>query len=146
MLYNRVGGNNSLLSHHRACRSAHGGSVLCHILFQRFCFSNLRLPAFDLIYASAALHINSEQNIFYYAILNRSALPIFPMVLWLLPTSCSSLLLRLMKPSARPHGINQYSFLVYPPDLRIWVTVTFWTSLPFANLSAKYAFVSSFCP
>ena len=45
----------------------------------------------------------------------------------------------------RPHGINQYSFLVYLLDLRNRVTVTFWTSLPFANLSAYYAFVSSFC-
>ena len=46
----------------------------------------------------------------------------------------------------RPHGINQYSFLVYLPDLRIKVTVTFWTSLLIANLSAYYAFVPSFCP
>ena len=45
----------------------------------------------------------------------------------------------------RPHGINQYSFLVYPLNLRIWVTVTFWTSLLSVNLSAKYALVLSFC-
>ena len=90
------------------------------------------------------MHINSEQNIFYYAILNRSALPVFT-VLWLLLTSHSSLLLRLMRPSVRPHGINQYSFLVYLLDLRNRVTVTFWTSLLLANLSAYYAFVSSFC-
>ena len=36
----------------------------------------------------------------------------------------------------RPHGINQYSFLVYLPDLHIKVTVTFWASLLVANLSA----------
>ena len=56
-------------------------------------------------------------------------------VLWPLLTSHSSLLLRLMEPPVRPHGINQYSFLVYLPDLRIKVTATFWTSLLWVNLS-----------
>ena len=46
----------------------------------------------------------------------------------------------------RSHGISQYSFLVYLLGLRNRVTVTFWTSLPLANLSAYYAFVPSFCP
>ena len=45
----------------------------------------------------------------------------------------------------RPHGINQYSFLVYPLNLRIWVTVAFWTLLLYANSSAKYALVLSSC-
>ena len=65
-------------------------------------------------------------------------------VLWPLLTSHSSLLLRI-SPPMRPHGINQYSFLVYLLGLRNRVTFTFWTSLPFANLSAYYAFVPSFC-
>ena len=58
-----------------------------------------------------------------FAPLVCSALPI-AMVLWLLLTSCSSLLLRLL-PSARPHGISRQSFLVYPLDLRMRVTVAF---------------------
>ena len=58
-----------------------------------------------------------------FALLVCSALPIV-MVLWLLLTSCSSLLLRLL-PSARPHGISRQSFLVYPLDLRTRVTVAF---------------------
>ena len=58
-----------------------------------------------------------------FALLVCSALPIV-MVLWLLLTSCSSLLLRLL-PSARPHGISRPSFLVYPLDLRTRVTVAF---------------------
>ena len=70
---------------------------------------------------------------------------VFFVVLWLLLTSCRSLLLRI-SPPARPHGINQYSFLVYLLGLRNRVTVTFWTSLLLANLSAYYAFVPSFCP
>ena len=45
----------------------------------------------------------------------------------------------------RPHGINQYSFLVYLLGLLNRVTVTFGTSLLFANLSAYCAFVPSFC-
>ena len=45
----------------------------------------------------------------------------------------------------RPHGINQYSFLVYLLGLRYRVTVTFGTSLLLANLSAKYTLVLSFC-
>ena len=45
----------------------------------------------------------------------------------------------------RPHEINQYSFLVYLLGLRNRVTVTFWTSLLCANLSAYCAFVPSFC-
>ena len=48
-------------------------------------------------------------------------------------------------PPARPHGINQYSFLVYLLDLRNRVTVTFWTSLLLVNSSACCALVSSFC-
>ena len=59
----------------------------------------------------------------------------FSSVLWPLLTSHSSLLLQISLP-VRPHGINQCSFLVYPPELRIKVTVTFWTSLRLANLSA----------
>ena len=58
-----------------------------------------------------------------FALLVCSALPIV-MVLWLLLTSCSSLLLRLL-PSARPRGISHQSFLVYPLDLRTRVTVAF---------------------
>ena len=50
-----------------------------------------------------------------------------------------------MEPSVRPRGINQYSFLVYLLGLHNRVTVTFWTSLLFVNLSAYYAFVPSFC-
>ena len=46
----------------------------------------------------------------------------FSSVLWPLLTSHSSLLLQISLPM-RPHGINQYSFLVYLPDLRIKVTV-----------------------
>ena len=69
---------------------------------------------------------------------------VFFLVLWLLLTSCRSLLLRI-SPSARPHGINQYSFLVYLLGLRNRVTVTFWTSLLSVNLSAYHAFVPSFC-
>ena len=42
-------------------------------------------------------------------------------------------------PPVRPHGISRQSFLVYLPDLRLWVTVAFWTLLSFASLSAKDA-------
>ena len=67
------------------------------------------------------------------------------LVLRPLLTSHSSLLLQIAL-SMRPHGINQYSFLVYLLGLRNRVTVTFGTSLLLANLSAYYAFVPSFCP
>ena len=46
----------------------------------------------------------------------------------------------------RSHGINQCSFLVYPFNLRTWVTVTFRNSLLVATLSAKYALLSYFRP
>ena len=49
-----------------------------------------------------------------------------------------------MPASVRPHGISRLSFLVYLPDLRIWVTVAFWTSLYPASLSAIYALISGF--
>ena len=39
----------------------------------------------------------------------------------------------------RPHGISHTSFLVYPLDLRIKITVAFWTSLSVVSLSAMYA-------
>ena len=60
-------------------------------------------------------------------------------LLWPLLTSHSSLLLRLISPSVRSHGISLQSFLVCLPDLRTRVTVAFWTSLSFASLSAVYA-------
>ena len=144
---NRVEGIFSPLPHHRTCRSAYGGSVLYLILFQRFCslFSNLRLPAFCLIYVSDTLRIGSEQNIFYMRFWTVQPFPNLHLVLWLLLTSHSSLLLQIAL-SMRPHGIDQCSFLVYLPGLRNRVTVTFWTSLLSANLSAYYAFVPSFCP
>ena len=44
----------------------------------------------------------------------------------------------------RPHGISQYSFLVYLPDLHIKLTVTFWASMLLATLPAQCAFVSGF--
>lgn len=46
----------------------------------------------------------------------------------------------------RSHGISQYSFLVYLLGLHNRITVTFWTSLLLANLSAYYALVLVFCP
>ena len=140
----RVGGVYELpLSHHRTCRSAYGGSVwyfnlfnasvcsqsitsciLYHIRFNYFTYRLLKGTSFQSLY------------------LTVRSFPKFSSVLWPLLTSHSSLLLCLVSDNAyssapaRPHGINQYSFLVYLPDLHIKVTVTFWTSLPFANLSA----------
>ena len=46
----------------------------------------------------------------------------------------------------RPHGISPEPFPVYPPDLRIEVTVAFWILLRDASSSAQYAFLSGFCP
>ena len=46
---------------------------------------------------------------------------------------------------ARPHGISRLSFLVYLLDLRIRVTIAFWTLWLFAHSSAVCAFISSFC-
>ena len=78
--------------------------------------------------------------------MNCSVLPkFFFLVLRPLLTSHSSLLLQISL-SVRPHGINQYSFLVYLLGLHNRFTVTFWTSLLCVNLSAYYAFVPSFCP
>ena len=72
--------------------------------------------------------------------------PVMIRVLWPLLTSHSSLLLRLMIPPVRPHGISCSAFLVYLPDLRPEVTVTFRTLLPFASSSAQNALVSDFFP
>ena len=49
-------------------------------------------------------------------------------------------------PSVRPHGISPEPFPVYSPDLRIEVTVAFWTLMPVAISSAQYALISGFCP
>lgn len=89
--------------------------------------------------ANRLLSIGWRSCIHLIARLRCSALRHF-CLLWLLLTSHSSLLLRLMKPPVRPHGISPCSFLVYPPDLRIWVTATFTASLYSANLPAIYAF------
>ena len=42
-------------------------------------------------------------------------------------------------PPVRSHGISSCSFLVYPPDLRTWVTATFGALLLLANSPAIYA-------
>ena len=49
-------------------------------------------------------------------------------------------------PPVRPHGISPEPFPVYSPDLRIEVTVAFWTLMPVAISSAQYALISDFCP
>ena len=67
-------------------------------------------------------------------------------LLWRLLTSHSSLLLRQMRPSVRPHGISPEPFPVYSPDLRIEVTVAFGTLMSFVISSAQYALISDFCP
>ena len=92
-------------------------------------FRSLRLyPMFVralLCYASPVSAVGFALGTYIcFALLVCSSLPIV-MVLWLLLTSCSSLLLRLL-PSARPHGISRQSFLVYPLDLHTRVTVAFW--------------------
>jgi len=43
---------------------------------------------------------------------------------------------KLMRPPVKSHRISRQSFLVNPPDLRLWVTVAFWTSLPMTGLPA----------
>ena len=78
-------------------------------------------------------------------ILNRSALPKFFSLGTMASADFSQFVVTTVSLSVRPHGINQYSFLVYLLGLRSRVTVTFWTSLLCANLSAYYAFVPSFC-
>ena len=49
-------------------------------------------------------------------------------------------------PSVRPHGISPEPFSVYSPDLRIEITVAFWTLMPVAISSPHYALISGFCP
>lgn len=48
-------------------------------------------------------------------------------------------------PPVRPHGISPEPFPVYSPDLRIEVTVAFWTLMLLAILSVQYALISDFC-
>ena len=55
-------------------------------------------------------------------------------------------ILRPIPASVRPRGISPCSFLVYPPDLRTWITATFRASLLIANLPAMHALLSGFCP
>ena len=50
-----------------------------------------------------------------------------------------------MRPLASPHGISPEPFLVYPLDLRRWVTIAFWTLRSSARSSASVALLSSFC-
>ena len=55
-------------------------------------------------------------------------------------TSHGSLLLRLMRPLMRPHGISHRSFLVCLQDLRMRVTAAFWTLWHLAHSSSVCAF------
>ena len=112
-----------------------------------------------LLYASPRCRCQvSVRTYICFALLRCSALRqgCLPRLLWRLLTSHSSLLLRLMEPPVRPHGAqsvrgtlamrrpkrsvdSRQSFLVYLPDLRIWVTVAFWTLLYLASSSAVNA-------
>ena len=65
-------------------------------------------------------------------------------LLWLRLTSHSSLLLQIIL-SVRPHGISLQSFLVYLPNLPVWVTIAFWISRLFARSSIILALVLGFC-
>lgn len=55
-----------------------------------------------------------------------------------------SLLLRLVKASVKPRGINSHSFLVYPPDLRICIKATFGASFLCSNLPTVCFIISDF--
>ena len=95
-------------------------------------FRSLRLyPMFVralLCYASPVSAVGFALGTYIcFALLRCSALRqgSSPCLLWRLLTSHSSLLLRLMGPPVRPHGISRQSFLVYLPDLRTRVTVAF---------------------
>ena len=82
-----------------------------------------------------------------YICLTHFIVPPFNLrLLWLLLTSYSSLLLRFFVSSVRPHGISYQSFLVYLPDLHLWVTIAFWTSLLLASSSTINALLSDFYP
>ena len=65
-------------------------------------------------------------------------------LLWLRLTSHSSLLLQFVLP-VRPPGISHQSFLVYLPNLPVWVTIAFWTLRLVARLSVILALVLGFC-
>ena len=98
-----------------------------------------------LRFALPAVRYSTGHTFDYTVILFGPSAKVAPCLLWPLLTSHSSLLLRLLRPPVRPHGISRQSFLVYLPDLRLRVTVAFWTSLPHASLSAVNALISGFC-
>ena len=67
-------------------------------------------------------------------------------LLWLLLTSHSSLLLRLMKPPVRPPRLRCALFpLIYPPHLLV-LPATFWTSSLLADLSVFPSLICDSCP
>lgn len=73
-------------------------------------------------------------------------------LLWLLLTSrdksfsTAGGILQPILASVRPRGISPCSFLVYPPDLRLWVTATFRASLSIVSLPTINALLSGFYP
>ena len=67
-------------------------------------------------------------------------------LLWVLLTSHSSLLLRLMRPPVRPPQLRCELFLsMYLPHLLV-LPATFWTSSPFADLSVFPSLICGSCP
>ena len=67
-------------------------------------------------------------------------------LLWLLLTSHNSLLLRLMRPPVRPPQLRCVFFSsLYLPHLLV-LPATFWTSVPFATLSAFPSLICGSCP
>ena len=101
-----------------------------------------------LIYVSPRCRCQvSVRTYICFALLRCSALRqgYLPCLLWRLLTSHSSLLLRLMGPPVRPHGISRQSFLVYLPDLRLRVTVAFLDFTAFSQLIRRKRLISGFC-
>ena len=112
-------------------------------------FRSLRLyPMFVralLCYASPASAVGFALGTYIcFALLVCSALPIV-MVLWLLLTSCSSLLLRiffricLLDASARPPRVLTHSFPLYLPYLPQTIPCSYWTLTYVGVLSSAEA-------
>lgn len=111
-------------------RSAYGALILYLILLQHFFYlSNIKLPAFCLIYISVTLLIDSGQNVFYIEPFNPSKSCLIPCVVTMVHFEQVYSYAHM-----KSHGIIQCSSLICLLSQRNRGTVTFRILLLLSNL------------
>ena len=113
-------------------------TLSCYSLFPTYPHKNSQLALFSVV--SALLHLPCVSK----TVIVQPFLKIDSSILWLLLTSCSSLLLRI-SPPARPPQLRLVTFLSYIRHIYTAEFGQYWTLLWLASSSALHCLICDFC-